>query len=533
MNENIRVVKMKEKTDKRIQIIKNLETPEIQRNAKADLLKKIRKYSYYANMTTVVKQVVKIEDLMGDIDLSIMKEQGMENVTNLTLENGNITDIKNIPESITHLHLQNNLLERLSFTHLLRNVKVLNVNNNLISDIDLTTTPHLTDLNVSNNQLSEIKNLPSTLQILNVSFNNISQIDLLGLHNLKSFICNNNQLISIKNIPKNLQEIAYYKNPLKEIQELSTFPSLRIIKDTMATPPSPEEKGEEEKSLSYSSSSSSNNEDNGENKIDYKDAIYKYFKLKNEYETSLKKDIKKIKNKNKDNVKKRHILLSSFKGKCVGSCKKNVGSIFTKKNNYYVALCGGGGKIPCNLNIKIYNGENYNFFNDMHFFKENTDLSKQDIIKKKMDVLFNFVNDKDAMKYFKSAFEKYKTNNASFTILYEKYQLMYNNPSKIELIHLKNEKINEITEKINELMEEYKKNQTNKDLLHNAIEIQINELIPEMDNLRNLKYEFVEMINTFNTGEYKEECKESVLVENEHSFEKFIYVVEEPKVIRW
>jgi hypothetical protein len=42
------------------------------------------------------------------------------------------------------------------------------------------------------------------------------------------------------------------------------------------------------------------------------------------------------------------------------------------------------------------------------------------------------------------------------------------------------------------ILDEYKKTD-NKETLRNAVEIQVNELIPEMENLRRLKYEWTDV----------------------------------------
>jgi len=57
-----------------------------------------------------------------------------------------------------------------------------------------------------------------------------------------------------------------------------------------------------------------------------------------------------------------------------------------------------------------------------------------------------------------------------------------------------------LMETMNKLLEEYEKT-NNKEILRNAVEIQVKEIIPEMENLRRLKYELMEMDNkTTNAG---------------------------------
>jgi hypothetical protein len=479
---------------------------------------------------------ISLKNLTGNLNLQILKENGFYNIKYIYLEDGNITNIENIPESIHHFVCKNNLLNKLPI--LPRNLKFLNVEKNLITDIDLSNIPNLTNLNVSNNELIEINDIPTTITELNVSFNKLVRLDLKGVDKLKILKCNDNNLITIQNIPfLSLNEISYFHNPLKEIQQLMNNKKIivrsinEVIQQQPPPPPPPLNKKDEDEEFKERNDEEEEDIEPIEN-IEYKYAIKKYFKLKTQYETSVKKQTHDLRKKYKNDKRKLNVHLTSLKGKCV-VCARNVGNIFIKKNNHYIALCGDIQKSPCRLNIKIYNGIYYNFFEDMHFFKENTELSKQKIIAQKMDVLFNYVNDTDAMKYFKETFTEYNENNKSFMFLFDKYKLIYNNPIKQELIHVTNEKIYSIIAQINEIMEEYKKNPTNKDLLKTAIEMQTTELMPETEKLRKIKYEFVEVINTFHTGDFSDEVEKSVLIENEFAPTKFIYMVEPPKVIKF
>jgi hypothetical protein len=61
------------------------------------------------------------------------------------------------------------------------------------------------------------------------------------------------------------------------------------------------------------------------------------------------------------------------------------------------------------------------------------------------------------------------------------------------MIQKKNDTIHDIHKKIRAMIDEYK-NTEHKSTLRTAIDIYIRDLIPEIDNLRRLKYEINEMI---------------------------------------
>jgi hypothetical protein len=325
---------------------------------------------------------------------------------------------------------------------------------------------------------------------------------------------------------------------LKEIEELNSIPNLAIYN----------EKGRDLNVNKFNNSlKQTNNENDNEDYFDtddiasseqllnYKDAIIQYFKMKKEYEKGIKSKIAKIKNKTKDNKRKQRLMLASLKGNCI-ICKRNVGTIFKKINNNYLAICGDVGKNPCRLNIKIYNGISYNFFDDMHYFKEYTEKSMEEIIKQKMDVLFNYISDKKASEMFNSELKKYTDFNSGYSILLDKYKEIYENPAKKELIRLKKERIYAILEEIDERLKEYKKNPLNRDLLKDAMEIQQRDLIQEIEALRKIKYEQMSVICDSVEKESAEGltiAPKCVLLQAEYKIDTFIYSIEEPKVIRF
>ena len=460
--------------------------------------------------------------IKGPLDLNILKEEGFYKVKKIYLDGGGITSIENIPNTVESFVCINNELK--SISSLPYGIKELNLENNKLNEIDLTQTPNLVILNISHNEIQEIDNLPSTLKELYCSFNQLQRLDLYGLKYLNKLYINNNNLITVINIPTSLKVIKYYNNPLKEIQQLDTINDL-VIYDYNGIVNNNNNNNNNNVSNNSAVSDEQYSIDDYKNipetpPSEYKEAIYNYFKLKKEYETELKKSRLNIIKKN-NNKKKKH-LLDSIKGKCV-VCKRNVGTIFKKKNNNYIAVCGDV-KNPCRLNIKIFNGTTYYFFDDMHYFKEHVEKNIQNIIKQKMDVLFGYVSEQYSSDIFDKTIEIYNNSNANYMYLFEIYKDVYDNPNKKELFRLKMEKIYDIMYRIDEKMIEYKKKPTNKELLSEAIETHINELKPEIIELRKIKYEIMNVICN------EDGCK---LIQNEHNIDKFIYILEDPKIIRY
>lgn len=486
--------------------------------------------------------------LNGELDLSILQNEGYNNVKEINFKeasvgiqnqkiNSGLVSIINIPETVEVIRCNGNRLKTIS--PLSRNIKELELQHNELNYIDFTRTPNLKKLNISYNEFQELKYLPAGLTYLNCSHNDIRFLDLKGVNELKHLYMNDNKIVSVLNIPtSSLKHVIYYNNPLKEIEELTSIPDLAIY----------DEKGKVNiKNQTFVLNNRKQNTSNDENEdtppnntssdelLNYNEAILQYFKMKKEYESNLKSRIAKIKNKTKDDKRKQKILLASLKGRCV-ACKRNVGTIFKKTNNNYIAICGDVGKNPCRLNIKIYNGISYNFFDDMHYFKEYTEKSMEDIIKQKMDILFNYITERKASMMFETELKKYTDYNTGFLILLDKYKTIYENPAKKEIVRVKTERIYAILEQIDERINEYKKNPLNKDLLKDAMEIQQRDLVHEIEMLRNIKYEQMGVM----CDSVEKEGGEGLtpppicsLFQREHNIDNFIYTVEEPKVIRF
>jgi hypothetical protein len=70
---------------------------------------------------------------------------------------------------------------------------------------------------------------------------------------------------------------------------------------------------------------------------------------------------------------------------------------------------------------------------------------------------------------------------------------LYNNPQKKEDIQKKQKQTYEISDQIQSVLNEYYKDDTNKEILRTAVNMYIRDLLPETENLRRLKYDTVEV----------------------------------------
>jgi len=401
------------------------------------------------------------EPLYGDIDFSILKE-GFSNIKTILLPEGEITNIINIPEGVTQLHIDKNLIFELN--DLPSSLTNLGVTYNYLSTIDFTELKNLEYVNVSYNQITELENLPTELIELNCENNQLRSLDLRGLTNLKVLNVSYNNLTIIENLPENISEFNYDNNPSIEFRNSAVIPTGKTTKQE-----------DEERSIKQ--------------QIGYEDSLQYYFKLKNKYEKSLLEQKQDIYYSSPTKKIARQKILQ-LKPQCI-NCKRGVGTIFSKKDNRYMAICGDTAT-PCKLKIEIFSG-NFNSNIDLLYkYKEYVDELKENIIKEKLDNLFNYKSEEKSVALFKKKLEEYNFDSRMFKDLLDRHNENYNNPHKKELIQKKKDAIYKYIENIRELLKEYEKTD-NIEILKSAVYIQTKDLFPEINNLRLLTNEIMEM----------------------------------------
>lgn len=215
------------------------------------------------------------------------------------------------------------------------------------------------------------------------------------------------------------------------------------------------------------------------------------------------------------------------KPKCV-NCKRPVGSIFSKKENRYIAICGDTEQ-PCNLNIEIYNGTHEFNRSFIHINRNYIEDLKVDIIRHKLDTLFNYIDEKESIELFNETMSIFNNDNTGYNYMLDRYNENYNNSHKNEMIQHKKDKIFKLIENIRSLLNEYSKSE-NRELLKTAVELQIKDLLPETRNLAILENEVIEM----NEKIISNNVVEHYLFKNKVALSKdIINLSEDPRVIKF
>jgi hypothetical protein len=415
------------------------------------------------NLSKSIKELVINELLHGDLDFSYLGERGFKSIETIELREGEITSIKNLPDSLKKLVCSHNLLTTLEIP---RDLEILECENNYLYRLDTKSSQKIKVLHLSNNKLVELEHPSRDLEELYLNNNQLKSLELMECHRLRILHVSENTMLLLEKVPESVVELKSENSPFVNI-------------DT--TRESPAEK--EKTNLA---------------KIDFIESLKDYFKLKTKYETQVHEMRKKV-FKNATNKAIGRKLLKQVKPKCV-NCNRPVGSIFELKDERYIAMCGDPNRATkCNLHIELYRGGFTNEEYLVYLFREQVDSLKETIMKQKLDVLFSYKSDTTIAQQFKKELENYNTDSSMYKQLLANHNELYYNSERQEKIVEKMEKIETIKSNIQTMLVEYEKS-GNTNILKDAMMVQINNLQPEIENLRRLKLDIMEMDNSFPSG---------------------------------
>ena len=420
--------------------------------------------AYLENAPPQINEIRISESLKGDLNFEVLAEYGIRNISAIVLAPGEITSVRNIPETVTSFVCPNNQLA--NFADLPRNLVVLDVHDNRITTIDISKLNELKTLNISNNQLTALDSIPASIETILCDNNQIKKIDLSTAIQLQVLHCANNPFIQVVNPPATLRDFVMDENAMSEIQNTNneSVEDDKIISENPAAPI---------------------------NKKDYMESLYAYFRLKSKYENDTYKKRKAIyeKAETKKDAKK---LLAEYKPKCV-NCKRAVGSIFATSDRRYLAKCGDPAN-PCPLDIEIFLGYYDNIHTDLTFFKENLEKTKGYIIRQKLDTLFDYTTEEDAVADFKENLDTYNETSVYYNQVKTKYDEIFSNEDTLQEIKEKEYDIKMILYDIDEMTRKYKETEEPQ-FIKDAIEIHVKNLLPAIEHVRRLKYPTMRIIN--------------------------------------
>jgi hypothetical protein len=401
--------------------------------------------------------------LYGEVNLSSLKSLNVKSV--ITKEPGQITEVRGVPDGVTNLRFDKQLL--IEIPNLPKSIETINLDGNFIETADFAKYPALKVLRLNNNRLKHMTNLPNSLEELYVDNNHIARLNLDGLERLRVLHCRNNRTLRIENIPASMVDLQVQDgNPLIAL-DYAFIPGTSTSEDDRRV------RGTE---------------------AEYVESLHKYFTLKTKYEDAAKSTRTIVREQairrgmSKQQAVKRAL---AARPKCV-NCRRPVGTVFKIREDRFIAYCGDANE-PCGLRIEIYKGR-FESDDELAKYTEAQLLeTKEKIIRQKMDVLFNYSPEEETVPKFKELIEEYNLYSFLHKGDIETRDDKRFNSHKKELMKSKVQLLSELKGKMNAYVDEYAESK-NREALRAAMDIYVGEYAPEIHNLRMLKYNVMEMV---------------------------------------
>mgnify|MGYP001227167163 CR=1 FL=1 len=416
------------------------------------------------NSNKNIKELYVNISLDGDLDFSILETMGFGLIDTIRLGKGSITSFKNLPSKLKSLIVEDNLI--FEVFDLPKSIEELNIQNNFLKKIEVSHLKELKKLYLDSNRLEVLGPISDTVEELSVTYNKLPSLNLQGLSNLKILNVSENPIHIIEGLPENIIDFKYENTPSIEFRNFDADLQPFITEEEV-------EQLKKEKEL----------------KKDYIEALNTYFELKAKYEKN-EYELKKKAFLKQNTKKARRSAVKMVVAPCI-KCKRYVGSLFYKKENNYIAICGDK-KNPCDLNIKLFDGKTYSLEESYELTKENYDEDKENIIKHKLNTLFGFIDEEKSSDMYKTYMEEYNLLSKFYNDLIKKYDNIYFSPVREEKVQTKNQKVFEHLEDIKRILNEYKETH-NEELIRDAVTIHIENILPELRNIRHLQNEVNEM----------------------------------------
>ena len=422
------------------------------------------------------------EPLQGELDLTFLGENCPIQVLEFAPGEGDrvITELRGLPKHLKKLTCTHQKLRELR--NLPNTLLELNVSYNKLSTLDFSDVPRLKIFRGSHNTLYRLDNLPATLEEMYVDHNRLSTLDLLGLSFLRVLHARyNSHPLILKNVPP--------MNQMKPIDMKLDDDPFRSIANGGASTSDSESENESE---TESSEKSTKKKLPKSPKVPYVEALNKYFTLKTKYETSIKTMATKAKKTEKSGKISKKSTKQPKLPECI-QCRANVGMTFLKKGQTYSAHCGIGNNHNCSFKIELYSGQHQKLDTAIAEHSKEFEDDKQELLKQKMETLFGWIDETTSSLKFKERLEKYMGDNIYLDSLVNRYQEIHYSKNRQDMEDRQLQEIAEIKAQIHATLNEYRSDPLNKELLRDAMEIHVKELIPKVDQLRKMKYPIMEM----------------------------------------
>lgn len=247
------------------------------------------------------------------------------------------------------------------------------------------------------------------------------------------------------------------------------------------------------------------------------DAIHGYYSLKEKYNSALEKRRQRLINdpvinwKSLSAQQKARRLAQHVKPLCI-VCKQEGGSIFTETDGKLKAICGNISQ-PCGFHIEVNRGKYISLETLMNESLEEVRATKDDIIRMKLDLLFQFISEDELLEQFDAVQHKLQEQMKMYSEFRTYYLSITDNDDRRKDSETHTRVISEKIALIKEYMTEFRDSEwKNRSIIDDILVLYQQDIEPAFMKLRETKYVYSQvetsenangaLVDMYNDGEF-------------------------------
>ena len=267
-------------------------------------------------------------------------------------------------------------------------------------------------------------------------------------------------------------------------------------------------------------------------------AIHGYYSLKEKYNSALEKRRQRLMNDPVINWKslsaqQKAKRLAIIKPACI-VCKQEGGSIFTETDGKLKAICGNISQ-PCGFHIEVERGKYISLETLMNESLEEVRATKDEIIRMKLDLLFQFINEDELIEQFDAVQHKLQEQLKMYAEFRTYYLSVTDNDDIQKDTDIHARVISEKVAQIKEFMTEFRDSEwKNRSIIDDILVLYQQDIEPAFMKLRETKYVYTQVETTANADGALVEMyndREFYLTQKKYSYHELYMPVIMPKWI--
>jgi len=232
------------------------------------------------------------------------------------------------------------------------------------------------------------------------------------------------------------------------------------------------------------------------------EAIHGYYSMKDKYNSAREKRRQRLINDPVINWKslsaqQKARRLALIKPACI-VCKQEGGSIFTETDGKLKAICGNISQ-PCGFHIEVSRGKYISLETLMNESLEEVRATKDEIIRMKLDLLFQFISEDELLEQFDAVQHKLQEQMKMYSEFRTYYLSVTDNDDRRKDTDTHTRVISEKIALIKEYMTEFKQTEwKNRSIIDDILVLYQQDIEPAFMKLRETKYVYSQVETTEN-----------------------------------